>query len=126
MDFYDPIICPECKESIESFSDIHINNNNVICYSQLKAAYVYLLHDLDADLLKIGYTTNMKKRLHQIKLNNNNKVVFVSHFLGSRYNEKILHNKWSKYRIKQEWFSHEHEIVEYFENHPRKEKFLFS
>ena len=125
MNYFEPIICPKCKNAINSFNEIH-KNNEFICSPTLKEAYVYLLHDIDADLLKIGYTTDMKKRLHQIKLNNNNKVIFLSHFIGSKNNEKILHNKWKKYQIKQEWFSYQEEIIEYFENHPRKKIFLFS
>jgi len=117
-DCYDPIFCPKCHQAIDDLNLYH-KNNGITCHSGLKTAFVYLLKDCDKELLKIGFTINLDRRLTEIKNANTNKIKLLAAFHGTKYNEKILQNRWAKLRYKGEWFSNDLEIEDYFANHPR-------
>lgn len=78
--------------------------------------YTYLIQQ--GECLKIGYTTDVKKRLRQYRTHN---VDFKLLYVLKGNEEKELHNKFSKFKFKNEWFNFDDEIVKYFENNSNKD-----
>jgi hypothetical protein len=83
-----------------------------------KGAFVYLLHDSEQDLFKIGYSENPIRRFKQISDANNNYIELIGYIVGSKTNEAILHRRFKAYRRKLEWFDSSLDIIEYFKEHP--------
>lgn len=89
--------------------------NNIIKERKLFSTFIYFIYEIDSDLVKIGVTSNIKKRIGSIK-SPNNKVLELkfcieiqkdyqdgSFSLGNKL-EKIIHKHLNKRRISGEWF----------------------
>lgn len=82
------------------------------------------MHDVDRDLLKIGYTEDPPRRFKEIRNANNNRIEFIGFIPGTKTNEAILHRQFKAYRRKLEWFDYNLDIVDYFTGHPQYKKAL--
>ena len=71
-----------------------------------KPGSVYLVSDIIRGFTKIGYTSNVRSRIQQLKVANAG-VEYLRHFDGSYEDEQHLHEhfKQSGKRISSEWFS---------------------
>ena len=121
MQYYDPFLCPRCLQPIENINEVHLNLNldNVYCKGRIfKGAFVYLMHDLTADLLKIGFSDNPFRRHYQIVHGSTNEIKLLAYYPGSTVNEKIVHRKFKSANVKREYFRNDSEIIEYFLGHP--------
>ena len=123
---YEKLLCPRCFIPIKHINEIHKTADLRTCAPKKieKGAFIYLLHDIDQHLLKIGYSTNPPRRFKEIKNANTNQIKIIGIIPGSLTNEAILHTRWKKYNYKLEWFNYEEEILEYFENHPDFQKWI--
>lgn len=74
-----------------------------------QGGYTYLIRQ--GDYLKIGYTTDVIRRLKSYGTHN---AAFELLYYISGNVERELHNKFSGYRYKNEWFRYSDEIVAYF------------
>ena len=75
---------------------------------------IYLLQSHDK--LKIGYTSDINKRMRQYKTHNVD-ISLISSKEGTFEDEKILHKLCSKYKITSEWFQYNKFIIDAFENY---------
>lgn len=75
---------------------------------------LYLIHDLDSNLLKIGRSKNAKKRLKQLQTANGNKLELVCVIKGSGSNETLLQEHFKDLRKEGEWFIFDESILDQF------------
>jgi len=88
-----------------------------------KVGYVYLIES--GGLIKIGYTSNFKKRLAQYNTHNSNvNIVGVFEKENAFLIESILHEAYEDFRVKGEWFDLPKdalcELLNYFNNGQKK------
>lgn len=86
-------------------------------------ARVYFVHDHQAHLIKIGYTTNWDKRRHHIRTQAKQHGTLLGFLNGGRDLERIMHHNFAKYRDHGEWFSDE--ILPVVEHLIRKDREFF-
>lgn len=82
----------------------------------MQTGYTYLIKQ--GEYLKIGYTTNISNRMKQYDTHN------ASYALLYTINgncEKKLHDMFSVYRVKNEWFEYNESILKYFDEHGNNE-----
>jgi len=117
---YEPYLCPRCKAPLKYFNEIHKNNQMQYCKSKNKEkiGYVYLMHDITNDLLKIGYSENPYRRHKEMVHGSTNEISLLGFYPGSKVNENIVHTKFKNVRVKREWFSNDASIIDYFTGHP--------
>ncbi|MCK4447410.1 MAG: GIY-YIG nuclease family protein [Candidatus Marinimicrobia bacterium] len=72
---------------------------------------------------KIGYTENIEERLSQLNAANPNKLKVIHIKKGGLLEEKILHNKFYKYRKNGEWFENCKEIRDFIKYDNKEEWF---
>ena len=70
-----------------------------------KKGYVYFIKCRDK--IKIGYSTNVEKRIKQLSVGNGEKLELIYKIQSDRYLETILHKKYRNYHISGEWFEAE-------------------
>jgi len=71
---------------------------------------VYFIADTTNDVVKIGYSKDIKKRLKQLQTSNGNVLVLLGYMNGNEAEEKYTHQLFSEYKLQGEWF-HLNEIV---------------
>lgn len=74
---------------------------------------IYLIKSGNA--LKIGYTSNIKTRIVNYKTHNLDLELLYTKE-GSRSDEKKLHSLCNEYKIENEWFKYNNEVIEIFNN----------
>ena len=103
---------------------IPINNEEELVFDEIKALksmanrpknYVYFIKNESGKMVKIGYSKNPEKRLKMLERTLPMSLELVYFMPGSELREKRLHEKFSKYRIKGEWFIFSDEIKQYIE-----------
>ena len=65
--------------------------------------------------VKIGYSTNVERRLKQLSTGNPNILTVIALLGGDKRLEKELHFKFRHYRINREWFNFQPIMVTEFE-----------
>jgi len=75
--------------------------------------YVYFIQAGQNGPIKIGYTKNYKARIQFGQTFNHNKLRFLKIIQADISLESELHRKFSKYRIRGEWFEPSKEILDY-------------
>jgi hypothetical protein len=75
---------------------------------------VYLITCSKTRTCKIGYASTPQNRLSQLQVGNPFALELVATMPGEVVDEKLLHKKFEKYRLKGEWFEYNSEIKEYF------------
>lgn len=75
-----------------------------------KDSYVYFILDKLNNAIKIGYTTNLETRLMSLRSMNINKLELIYAVEGDVKLELSLHERFSKDRIKNEWFNYSDDI----------------
>jgi predicted transcriptional regulator len=75
---------------------------------------IYLIVCEENKTCKIGFSNLPEKRLSQLQTGNPNYLRLATVIQGSFKDEKILHEKFKKFKINGEWFSYSKEIKEYF------------
>lgn len=75
---------------------------------------IYLIECKHTKSYKIGYSNNPHKRLTELQTGNAYFLNILATIEGSIKDEKLLHNKFNKYKLKGEWFKCNDEIKNYF------------
>lgn len=70
-----------------------------------KKGYVYFIKCLDK--IKIGYTTDVERRMKQLKIGNGEKLELIYKMQCERYTENVLHKKYKNFHITGEWYQAE-------------------
>lgn len=113
----------------DNFYDTYDNMVANIYYFYLPNHYIqqkiYLAHDKELDLLKIGVSDNIKIRssaLRNIYNKTTDKIKIISYIKGDKnLNEKIIQSKFNKFRKfekgsnQTEWFEFHNKILSFFE-----------
>lgn len=69
---------------------------------------LYLIES--GDYYKIGYSINIKNRMHSYSTNNPN-YTLLDQCIGNETTEKLLHEKLKHLRVKGEWFKKDQEVL---------------
>lgn len=101
--------------SLRDYEEI-INKSREERESEPKNQYVYLIHNLDSNVLKIGFSKNPKSRLSQLRISTHENLELLYFFRGSESKESELHKKFKNLRLRSEWFSYSDEIINFFKN----------
>jgi hypothetical protein len=75
---------------------------------------IYIIANAETDDLKIGYSTNPKKRLKELQTGNANELLLMLQFKGTFEDEKKLHETFKHLRLEGEWFKGQ-EIMNIYE-----------
>lgn len=79
----------------------------------------------DADLIKIGFTTNLSSRLRSLRTAHPKELRILLVLRGSRDDEQGLHRRFAEHRVGREWFKSCRAIEEFIARHVcRKEVLL--
>lgn len=81
---------------------------------------VYLIQQ--NKFLKIGFTTDLEKRLKDYQTHNANFELLYS-IQGTRSLEKGLHNKFNHFRYNNEWFFYNDEIIDLFRKYSKQNQY---
>jgi len=73
--------------------------------------YVYAISD--GKNIKIGISTNPKRRRFQLSTGNANDLYLLGYFEGDRALERYIHNRFAKARINSEWMLASEELLDY-------------
>ena len=77
---------------------------------------VYFLHEPELDRIKIGRSENRKKRLSDLATGNSQELKLLATFPGARPEERELHDRFRKDRIRGEWFRSTPELLALIED----------
>lgn len=80
-----------------------------------KGPVVYFL-SIGGREIKIGHTSNLRKRLYEFRTASPNGVNLLAYATGGRNLEKIYHERFSHLKIRREWFLRSPEIDSEIEN----------
>lgn len=72
---------------------------------------IYFIQEKGTNAIKIGITTNVLSRLHSLGTSNPYELELLATTNGTEEDEKNLHEKFSKYRLKGEWFKENDELL---------------
>ena len=67
---------------------------------------VYFMANLAVDTVKVGYTTNLKKRLDVLQTGNHNRLEICCFVRASYAVEQLIHQALAPFLIRNEWFEH--------------------
>lgn len=81
---------------------------------KLKPGKVYLIGSKAAGILKIGFTTDIKKRFQDLQQNNPYDLEILKVKKGSLDTERILLKKFKHLKLRGEWFKWDNEIIDNF------------
>jgi hypothetical protein len=76
---------------------------------------IYAIYNETEQTIKIGYSINPYRRLHQIQNGSAHRLKILFSFLGDITTEKILHDQLKEYRLSGEWFSANPEVLKVLE-----------
>lgn len=77
---------------------------------------VYFVRDYDANLMKIGYSGNVKRRFASLCDANPHNLGLTLVLKGGKKRESELHAQFEAYRFKREWFRYEGELAMWVED----------
>lgn len=130
MDAHSVIICDEKETSnfIEwgnKESNIYVLNKALeVGFSRIDESafferldegkkYVYFIVAKGLNRVKIGYSCDPTRRLRELNTASPVELIIHRRMVGNEQIEKELHSRFSKYRIKNEWFQFHNEIKSY-------------
>ena len=76
---------------------------------------VYFIQSANDGPIKIGYTTNVQRRLQELQTANPEELTLLHYTTGGRRFELYLHEKFREYNKRDEWFFPNIEIIKYIE-----------
>lgn len=74
---------------------------------------VYFVHAPDANLVKIGATTNLRARLLALQNASPVPLVLIQSIAGGKDEERVLHQRWAHLRSHGEWFEASPELMHF-------------
>ena len=73
---------------------------------------VYFIQGESGGPIKIGHSFDAKKRLRSLQTGHPDKLVLLGSFYGSQYDEHKLHEEFTSYRLRGEWFHPVERLIE--------------
>ena len=74
---------------------------------------IYFILNREKNNIKIGYSNNPNRRLINLQTSNSEKLELIYSFEGDIKLERIIHKKFKKYKILNEWFLFNNEILDF-------------
>lgn len=84
-------------------------------YKAEKIGIVYFLDVEEAEVIKIGYASDLKQRIGALQTGNHKQISEYFFIHTVPHAEQIFHNLLNAYRVKLEWFNHEDEVEQLIE-----------
>ncbi len=81
-------------------------------YKQRYPGFIYFVQGESGGPIKIGYTTDIKGRLSSLQTGYPDTLVLLGAFAGNTTDEYSLHEEYSPYRMRGEWFKPAEPILE--------------
>jgi hypothetical protein len=75
--------------------------------------YVYFVQLGNSGDIKIGFSTNIKKRMHTLQTSTPENIQLLGFIAGELPTEKMIHEKFRMLRKKGEWFQCHSSIIEF-------------
>ncbi len=88
---------------------------NSLKQERLRQARVYFLLNRHSNLLKIGFSQDVERRVKDLQFASGQDLVLLRTEPGARSEEKSLHIRFQHLRVKGEWFSYDGELKAYLE-----------
>lgn len=82
---------------------------------------IYFVQAEDGGPIKIGLCTDIKSRLASMQTGNHKRLWVLAYIPGGMVDEKRLHERFSRYRVRGEWFEPSADLLAYIqtlESHP--------
>lgn len=79
-------------------------------------SYIYFVLAPEVNRIKIGFSVKPNERYKALKTSSPVKLILLGFINGTQQEEKMLHEKFSKYRFNLEWFEYSDKIQKYVEN----------
>lgn len=76
------------------------------------SGFIYFIQGECGGPIKIGYTTDLVKRLSSLQTGYPDRLELLLAFPGNRKHEKALHDKFEEYRLNGEWFRPAPKVLE--------------
>jgi hypothetical protein len=73
--------------------------------------FVYLIHNVNKNEVKIGYSFDPVKRLSQMQTATTDKLSILLTIKGGKKEEQLFHESLAAYRISGEWFRNEYAVL---------------
>ena len=74
---------------------------------------VYFIQEGSDGPIKIGYTSNLKKRLESMQVGNSKELNVLGTYSGGRKEESYLHSLFAIAQIRGEWYYPIHELLKF-------------
>lgn len=87
------------ENKIESRQELH--NLNCLLY---QTRIIYFVYEDRAQLVKIGMTRDLKKRLSGLQVSSAHPLVVIGHVRGPKELERLLHTAFQHDHVRGEWF----------------------
>lgn len=91
--------------------------NKSLSVNDAEMQFVYLIHSKENNTVKIGNSSDPKKRLKQLQTGNNNTLTLIGLIKGDQSLERSIHKMFGDKRIKGEWFTYTKEIEDFFDTY---------
>ena len=75
---------------------------------------IYLVAAPDANMVKIGWTTNLRQRMSALQTGCPERLLLIGSVPGRQYQEREIHKLFAPLRARGEWFRYTDEIDRYF------------
>lgn len=75
--------------------------------------YVYFVLVDSTRNIKIGYSTNIRRRIHTLQTSIPEKIKLLGYITGDMNKEKELHKMFRVHKIKGEWYRFDTSIIDY-------------
>lgn len=72
---------------------------------EVQRGFVYVIQAVGTGMVKIGYTTDVAKRLASLQTGSAHELVLVDQWGGTEAKERELHERFAEHRIRGEWFN---------------------
>lgn len=86
------------------------------CRTASSRGVVYFVTADDPCMVKIGFTSNIERRIKSLQTANHGKVRVVGCVPGTKSDETIFHRRFHRYRRRGEWFSVAGDLEKFLKN----------
>lgn len=84
-------------------------------HPEITQGYIYFLQHGEDGAIKIGFAKDIEKRIKQIQEISPVPLRLLAKIKGTMMKEAALHNRFKRYRLKNEWFTPASNLIEYIE-----------
>lgn len=92
-----------------------VNTKDINNPPEIGCDYVYFIQAVQSKNIKIGYTSDVQKRINTLQTGNSEPLVFLGYIQGTQREEHELHRRFFKTRLRKdgEWFAPSPDLLEY-------------